>query len=102
MSAHGGKRPNAGRKPGSLTQKTRGIAEQALQDGISPLEVMLEAMRNHYTNGDLDAAAEKAKDAAPYVHPKLSSVESKNDNNHTFDLPTKIELTAPGHDNNQG
>jgi hypothetical protein len=43
-SSHGGKRPGAGRKKGSLTQKTREVAEKAASAGITPLEVMLEAM----------------------------------------------------------
>jgi hypothetical protein len=33
----GGKRAGAGRKPGSLTKKTREIAERAAADGITPL-----------------------------------------------------------------
>jgi hypothetical protein len=74
--ARGGKRPNAGRKPGSATKKTRDIANRAASEGITPLEVMLQAMRAHYDAGNLDEAALKAKDAAPYVHPKLASVDN--------------------------
>lgn len=73
---HGGKRPGAGRKPGVATKKTRDIAERALADGITPLEVMLEAMRMHVNAGRWDDAAAVAKDAAPFVHPKLSSIEA--------------------------
>ena len=32
-------------------------------------------MRSHYAAGDLDRAAEVARWAAPYRHPKLESVE---------------------------
>lgn len=74
-SGHGGRRPGAGRKPGAVTKKTREIAEKAVQDGITPLEVMLEAMNSFREAGDLEKAAGFAKDAAPYVHPKLSAVE---------------------------
>ena len=42
----GGCRPGAGRKPGSLTRRTREIAEQAAGDGITPLEYMLAVMRD--------------------------------------------------------
>jgi hypothetical protein len=40
-----------------------------------PLEVMLDAMRSHYEAGDLDKAAAFAKDAAPYVHPRIANIE---------------------------
>lgn len=73
--AHGGARKGAGRKPGSLTTRTRAIAEQAIAEGITPLEVMLGAMRARYEAGDLLAAASLAKDAAPYVHPRLAAIE---------------------------
>lgn len=72
---HGGARTGAGRKAGVLTSKTRAIAEQAIADGITPLEVMLHAMRAKYGEGDLVAAAALAKDAAPYVHPRLAAIE---------------------------
>lgn len=74
-SRHGGKRPNAGRKAGSATKKTREIADKAAAEGITPLEVMLEAMHAFRDTGDLDKAAGFAKDAAPYVHPRLAAVE---------------------------
>ena len=75
MASRGGKREGAGRKAGSLSKKTRAIAEVAFEQGITPLEVMLKVMRDFLGAGHLEAAADVAKDAAPYVHPKLSSVE---------------------------
>ena len=47
----GGKRPGAGRPAGAATRRTREIADQALAEGISPLEVMLRAMREHIVRG---------------------------------------------------
>lgn len=73
--AHGGARPNAGRKPGSLTQKTREVAERAAEAGITPLEFMLSILRDE--TADRAERFEAAKQAAPYIHPKLSSVEAK-------------------------
>lgn len=73
--ALGGKREGAGRKPGTANLKTREIANKALQEGITPLEVMLAAMRKAYDAGDMKEAATFAKDAAPYVHPRLAAVE---------------------------
>jgi hypothetical protein len=41
--------------------------------GLSPLEVLLAVMRRYYQAGEWDSAARVAKDAAPYVHPRLSA-----------------------------
>ena len=46
-----------------------------MAEGITPLEVMLHAMRAKFGEGDLVAAAALAKDAAPYVHPRLAAIE---------------------------
>src|SRR6202035_1756094 len=80
----GGKRSGAGRKRGSLSRKTRVIAERAAVDGITPLEVILRPMRSAWprasSNGETvvsfqDAliAAAMAEKAAPYVHPRLAA-----------------------------
>jgi hypothetical protein len=72
--ARGGARPNAGRKPGSATQKTRAIADAAASEGLTPLEYMLGLLRN-----EANAQAvrfEAAKAAAPFIHAKLSSIEA--------------------------
>lgn len=74
----GGKRQDAGRKPGSATRRTRAIADLAAEEGVLPLDVMLDAMRTHHAAGDLDRAAAVAKDAAPYLHPRLSAVDLGN------------------------
>lgn len=78
----GGKRPGSGRKPGSVTPATKrrqDVALKALQDGTTPLEVLLEAMRDAYKEGGAMLAMPFAKEAAPYVHPKLSAIEAKVD-----------------------
>lgn len=71
----GGPRKGAGRPKGAATKRSRKIADQESLNGVTPLEVMLKAMRDHYDKKEWDAAASIAKDAAPYMHPKLSSVE---------------------------
>ena len=59
----GGARPGAGRREGSLTRRTREIAEVAAAQGITPLEVMMSTMmelykeagncsRDHHDHGD--------------------------------------------------
>lgn len=54
--SRGGKREGSGRKPGAVTKRTREIAERALAEGKSPLEVMLDNMR-HFQQVALDAEA---------------------------------------------
>ncbi|MGO8867340.1 MAG: hypothetical protein ACLQME_12630 [Alphaproteobacteria bacterium] len=47
--------------------------------GITPLEVMLKTMRMFWRKGEREKAAAIAKDAAPYVHPRLSSASLSGD-----------------------
>lgn len=91
--ARGGKRPGAGRKPGAVSEATRRrkeVAQKALSEGVSPLDVMLTTMRTLWDQATDEAgkvvnlgkamqANIVAKDAAPFLHPKLSSVEAKVD-----------------------
>lgn len=100
-TGRGGKRAGSGRKPGTANVKTREIADKAIEEGITPLEVMLKAMRSFVEaaekmgNGKIEVvdgevitqlsllteASKVAKDAAPYIHPRLSAVDhtSKGD-----------------------
>ena len=78
MSGRGGSRPGAGRPPGSKNQRSAEIARAAVEAGITPIEVMLTAMRDLWEVGTPEAkreAATIAKDAAPYVHPRLASID---------------------------
>lgn len=73
-NGHGGRRPGAGRRKGVPNLKTKPKLERlvkAASEGITPLEVMLEAMRKSHGEGDLDKAVAHAKEAAPYMHPRL-------------------------------
>lgn len=75
-----------GRKPGVTNKKTKEIADRAMESGITPLEVMLEAMQHLHGLAReekdpekrtklLSAAAEEAARAAPYIHPRLQSTD---------------------------
>lgn len=88
---HGGPRPGSGRKPGSTTKKTREIADRAASEGITPLEYMLNILRDETANAAM--RFEAAKHAAPYIHPKLSSMEAKVDADVTARIQT-IELVG--------
>ena len=83
----GGKRPGAGRPPGAPAKiaAAKAAIEQhnaTLPDSIkpevarmTPLQVMLRAMVIEANKDDWKAAAVFARDAAPYVHARLSNVE---------------------------
>jgi hypothetical protein len=70
----GGKRAGAGRPPGAATRRTREIADKAAEGGMTPLEFMLQILRDPSKPEDMRLDA--AKSAAPYVHPRLTSVEA--------------------------
>lgn len=77
--AHGGKREGAGKPKGATAKRTQEAVNKALAIGITPLEVMLEAMKEAYDKKDLKEASNFAKDAAPYVHAKLQSTTISGD-----------------------
>ena len=90
--SRGGRRPGAGRPPGSKNRKSSEIAREAMEAGITPIEVMLSAMRDLWDEGTSEAkreAARIAKDAAPYVHPRLASIDQ------TINEPQRYVIVAP-------
>jgi len=68
-------RQGAGRKPGSASQKTREIADQAVKDGLTPLQYMLAVLRD--PNTDPDRRDRMAVAAAPFCHPRLAALDAK-------------------------
>lgn len=69
----GGARPGAGRPKGSKSQKTREIADRAAALGITPLEFLLQRMRDEAA--PMEDRVEAAKSCLPYIHPRLAAVE---------------------------
>jgi hypothetical protein len=88
MSNRGGRRLGAGRPVGSKNQRSAEIARAAAEAGITPIEVMLGAMRELWALGTPEAreAAEIAKDAAPYIHPRLASIDQAISETRPFAL----------------
>lgn len=117
MSGRGGRRPGAGRpkgsKDGALTKRnirsaiTKELIAKAKSDGVMPLQVMLEAMREYWDNGDKASAASVAKDAAPYCHPKLANIEHSGHMSHIVshddamaeieEIITSVDVSATDH-----
>jgi hypothetical protein len=88
----GGVRPGAGRPVGSKNQRSAEVARKAADAGMTPIEVMLTAMRELWEEGTPEArkeAARIAKDAAPYVHPRLASIDQ------TVREATRFVIRAP-------
>lgn len=77
MAKIGGYREGSGRKKGSANKKSREIADKAAELGITPLEYMLQILRDDAQPGERrDWAAEKA---APYMHPRLQTTTLQGD-----------------------
>lgn len=82
--ARGGARPGSGRKPGEANKRSQEIAAKAQVEGITPLEVMLRAMREHVELAD--ALRDQAIEAEAAV--LIGDAEA--------DLPMKLRRAALG------
>lgn len=84
----GGARSGAGRKKGSVTKATvyrQEMLAKAAAEGVSPLEVMMTAMREAWEKNDRERAVQIAEKAAPYMHAKLAAVEMSGSLNVSHD-----------------
>ena len=97
--AHGGSRDGAGRKKGAATKLNEKAREQALDGGITPLQFMLERLRD--TSADYTDRMDAAKAAAPYVHAKLASVEVTGDPENPLHSVFKVELAPMKNDDSK-
>jgi hypothetical protein len=98
-SKRGGPRPGSGRPKGTknpLTKQKEALQQEviarAISDDVTPLEVMLNIMRDPETEASMRFEAAKA--AAPYVHARLSQVDSTVTHKHDPDEFTEAELAA--------
>ena len=106
--ARGGPRPGSGRKKGTVSEATRRrkeVAEKALSEGISPLDVMLTTMRALWKQavgpdgevvnmGKAMQANVVAKDAAPFLHPKLSNIEATGKDGAPLSGPAVVQIVG--------
>jgi hypothetical protein len=72
----GGRKKGSKNKRQTALKETAEIAARAALAGLTPLEFMLDIMRN--PDQDLAFRAEMAKAAAPYVHQKLVATDNMN------------------------
>jgi hypothetical protein len=71
---HGGARPGAGRKPGTVNRVTAEVQKTVAASGETPLDFMLRMMRAADVSESI--RMDMAKAAAPYVHAKLAAVDA--------------------------
>ncbi len=71
--ATGAAKAGPGRPKGALGRVSAELREHLLAGGVSPLEYMLKVMRDE--QADTERRDKMAAQAAPYIHPKLSSTE---------------------------
>ena len=72
-----------GRKKGTPNKATAAKATAIAASGLTPLDYLLSVVRNEANPPALRIDA--AKSAAPYVHPKLSSVELAGKDGHPIE-----------------
>jgi hypothetical protein len=73
MAKVGGARAGAGRPRGSVSRQSIDAVAKAMADGISPVEYMLNIMRND--DADAKERAWAAEKVAPFVHPRPAPME---------------------------
>ena len=69
----GGARPGAGRPAGSLTKRNSEVIAKALEGGITPLEYLLDVMRDE--TADPKERGWAADKAAPFLHSRPAPME---------------------------
>lgn len=90
----GGARPGSGRKAGSPNKKTAELQAAVAESGMTPLEYLLEVMRDSSQEPKQRLIA--AQSAAPYIHAKLSSIEMSGPDGGAIETATRIEIVALG------
>jgi hypothetical protein len=70
--------------PNKRTVEIDQVRRKAADQGILPVEVMLDNMRHYFKHGDRANAQKCAADAAPYLHPRLNSINATVDQHTTL------------------
>jgi hypothetical protein len=90
--ARGGTRPGAGRKPGSPNKATAKRQAEVKASGLAPLDYLLSVMRDERV--PRVERVDAANKAAPYVHPKLASMDHKSSDGTMSPKPDHIIIEA--------
>ena len=90
MAGTGGKRPGAGRKPGSKNKKVKSIVVKAAASGLMPVDYMLQVMRDEALEHNVRMDA--AKNVAPYLTAKLAP-KTQEDQGTPPELQVPVNFT---------
>ena len=88
----GGKREGAGRKAGVPNKRTAELLVTVAEQGITPLEYMLQVMRD-VSNEPKDRLSASVS-AAPFVHAKLSAIEVSGNKDNPLNASLLIQYVA--------
>lgn len=88
--ARGGARPGAGRPAGSVAKLDKAAREAAIEGGQTPLEFLLDTMRN--VSNEFGVRLDAAKAAAPYVHARLNAVTHSGDKDNPLQTIDRLEI----------
>ena len=81
-----GRTKTGGRQKGVANKRTQQFQAAVADSGLTPLQYMLAVLRDE--NADPERRDEMAKAAAPYIHPRLASIEAS----HRGDKQNPLEL----------
>lgn len=76
-------RKTGGRQKGVPNRATAAKVAEIEASGLTPLDYMLSILRD--ANADQAARLDAAKSAAPYVHPRLATVDMGNKDDKPFE-----------------
>ncbi len=116
----GGARAGAGRPASGKVSRTQELIRKATEDGVTPMEVILSDMRYFHKLGEdkmrqaeqtapgdkqakafraatalKDIARACAKEAAPYIHPKLASTQVTGNEGGPIELSLEVSFVSP-------
>ena len=81
-----GRTKTGGRQKGVANKRTQQFQAAVADSGLTPLQYMLAVPRDE--TADPERRDEMAKAAAPYIHPRLASIEAS----HRGDKQNPLEL----------
>jgi len=81
-----GLKTGGGSRKGKPNKATAATAAAIAASGLTPLEYMLNVLRDDLSPPELKMDAAKA--AAPYVHPKLANIDHTVDGSLTVNIKT--------------
>lgn len=113
---NGGSKPGAGRPQGTPNKVTQELRDKVLASGKSPLEVMTYVMNEHLRAAEalkeqvlvvdgravtrlslLRQASDIAASAAPYLHPKLQTIEHSGPGGEAIPVSLTVEFVEAKH-----